>query len=42
MTLQERKFVAYYRQFEKIKTANSIATQKTKVAKFLEENKATL
>lgn len=42
MTLQERKFVAYYRQFEKTKTANSIGTQRTKVAKFLEENKATL
>jgi DNA invertase Pin-like site-specific DNA recombinase len=42
MTLQERKFVAYYRQFEKSKTANSIGTQKAKVAKFLQENKATL
>lgn len=34
-----KTFVAYYRQFEKLKTANSIGTQKTKVAKFIEENK---
>jgi len=42
MTPQERKFVAYYRQFEKSKVTNSIGTQRTKVAKFLEENKSTL
>ena len=42
MTTQNRKFVAYYRQFEKSKTQNSLGTQRAKVAKFLEENKATL
>ena len=42
MTTQEKKFVAYYRQFGKVKAANSLGTQKAKVAKFLEENKATL
>ena len=36
-----KTFVAYYRQFEKSKTANSIGTQRTKVAKFLDEHKAT-
>ena len=42
MTTQERKFVAYFRQFGKVKAANSLGTQKTKVAKFLEENKGKL
>lgn len=42
MTITQRKFVAYYRQFEKSKTQNSLGTQRAKVAKFLEENKATL
>jgi len=42
MTTNQRKFVAYYRQFEKSKTQNSLGTQRAKVAKFLEENKATL
>ena len=42
MTTSPRKFVAYYRQFGKSKTSNSIGTQKARVAKFLEENKATL
>jgi DNA invertase Pin-like site-specific DNA recombinase len=37
-----KTFVAYYRQFEKSKTANSIGTQRTKVTKFLEENKASV
>jgi DNA invertase Pin-like site-specific DNA recombinase len=41
MTSQERKYVAYFRQFEKSKTANSVGTQRTKVAKFLDEHKAT-
>ena len=36
------KFVAYYRKFEKSKTQNSLGTQRTRVAKFLEENKATV
>ena len=42
MTITQRKFVAYYRQFEKSKTQNSLGTQRAKVAKFVEENKATL
>lgn len=42
MTTNQRKFVAYYRQFEKSKPQNSVGTQRAKVAKFLEENKATL
>ena len=42
MTSQERKFVAYYRQFAKVKAANSLGTQKTKVSKFLQENKGKL
>ena len=42
MIINQRKFVAYYRQFGKVKAANSLGTQKAKVAKFLEENKATL
>jgi len=42
MTSQERKFVAYFRQFGKVKAANSLGTQKAKVAKFLEENKGKL
>ena len=42
MTTSPRKFVAYYRQFGKVKTSNSLGTQKARVAKFLEENKATL
>jgi DNA invertase Pin-like site-specific DNA recombinase len=37
-----KTFVAYYRQFDKSKTANSIGTQRTKVAKFIEENKASV
>ena len=40
MTINQRKFVAYYRQFGKVKAANSLGTQKAKVAKFLEENTA--
>ena len=42
MTTHQSKFVAYYRQFGKVKTSNSLGTQKARVAKFLEENKATL
>jgi DNA invertase Pin-like site-specific DNA recombinase len=42
MTAQERKFVAYFRQFGKVKAANSLGTQKAKVTKFLEENKGKL
>jgi len=42
MTTQNRKFVAYYRLFAKVKTSNSLASQKQTVAKFLLENKATL
>jgi DNA invertase Pin-like site-specific DNA recombinase len=42
MTSQERKFVAYFRQFGTSKVANSLGTQKAKVAKFLEENKGKL
>jgi DNA invertase Pin-like site-specific DNA recombinase len=42
MTSQERKFVVYFRQFGKVKAANSLGTQKAKVAKFLEENKGKL
>ena len=42
MTSQERKFVAYFRQFKTQKVANSVGTQKAKVAKFLEENKGKL
>lgn len=42
MTAQEKKFVAYYRLFGKVKAANSLGTQKAKVAKFLEENKGKL
>ena len=42
MTTQNRKFVAYYRQFGKVKAANSLGTQKAKVTKFLEENKGKL
>lgn len=42
MTITQRKFVAYYRQFKKSKPQNSVGTQRAKVAKFLEENKATL
>lgn len=42
MTTQERKFVAYFRQFGKVKAANSLGTQKAKVTKFLEENKGRL
>lgn len=42
MTIQERKFVAYYRQFGKVKAANSLGTQKTKVTKFLQENNGKL
>ena len=37
-----KTFVAYYRQFDKNKTANSMGTQRTKVAKFIEENKASV
>jgi DNA invertase Pin-like site-specific DNA recombinase len=37
-----KTFVAYYRQFEKSKSQNSIGTQRTRVTKFIEENKATL
>ena len=42
MTTQEKKFVAYFRQFGKVKAANSLGTQKAKVTKFLEENKGRL
>jgi DNA invertase Pin-like site-specific DNA recombinase len=42
MTTHQSKFVAYYRQFGKVKTSNSLGTQKARVAKFIEENKATL
>jgi DNA invertase Pin-like site-specific DNA recombinase len=42
MTSQQRKYVAYYRQFEKSKAQNSLGSQRTRVAKFLEENKAAL
>ena len=42
MKAQERRYVAYYRQFEKTKTANSIGTQKTKVVAFIKEHNATL
>jgi DNA invertase Pin-like site-specific DNA recombinase len=42
MTTQNRKFVAYYRLFAKVKTSNSLASQKQTVAKFLVENKAVL
>jgi DNA invertase Pin-like site-specific DNA recombinase len=42
MTSQERKFVAYFRQFKTQKVANSVGTQKAKVAKFLEENQGKL
>ena len=42
MTSQERKFVAYFRQFSTQKVANSVGTQKAKVAKFLQENNGKL
>lgn len=42
MIAQERKFVAYYRLFGKVKAANSLGTQKTKVGKFLQENNGKL
>lgn len=42
MTTQDRKFVAYYRQFGKVKTSTRLAAQKQTVNKFLLENKAVL
>ena len=42
MTTQERKFVAYYRLFGKVKTSTSLAAQRQTVNKFLLENKAVL
>jgi DNA invertase Pin-like site-specific DNA recombinase len=33
-----KTFVAYYRQFEKTKTANSVGTQRTKVVAFIKEH----
>jgi DNA invertase Pin-like site-specific DNA recombinase len=40
--LTNKTFVAYYRQFEKTKTANSVGTQRTKVAAFIKEHNGTL
>jgi DNA invertase Pin-like site-specific DNA recombinase len=37
-----KTFVAYYRQFDKSKTANSIGTQRTKVAAFIKEHNGKL
>jgi DNA invertase Pin-like site-specific DNA recombinase len=42
MTSKEHKFVAYFRQFGKAKTSNSLGTQRARVNKFLEENKGKL
>ena len=42
MTNQDRKFVAYYRLFGKVKTSTSLAAQRQTVNKFLLENKAVL
>jgi len=42
MTTQNRKFVAYYRKFGKVKTSTSLSAQKQTVAKFIEEHKAVL